>query len=93
MAPAFGRHSSEPFSNLEIAGGAGGLAHLLDTSALQWRADEQNLNGSPPDELNQKAVAETKEIPQAIRLRRNRQTRDDILVKLLGIKTAANQLP
>jgi carnitine 3-dehydrogenase len=82
------------FLNLEIAGGSGGLAHLLEhlgPPMESWWTDLKTVHLS--DELNQKAVDETKEYLKPYDFAETVKQRDDILVKLLGMKAAANQLP
>ncbi|HUE56375.1 MAG TPA: 3-hydroxyacyl-CoA dehydrogenase NAD-binding domain-containing protein, partial [Candidatus Udaeobacter sp.] len=82
------------FLNLEIAGGSGGLAHLLEhlgPPMESWWTDLKTVHLS--DELNQKAVAETKDYLKPYDFAETVKQRDDILVKLLRMKAAANQLP
>jgi 3-hydroxyacyl-CoA dehydrogenase len=82
------------FLNLEIAGGSGGLAHLLEhlgPPMESWWTDLKTVHLS--NELNQKAVDETKEYLKPYDFAETVKQRDDILVKLLGMKAAANQLP
>lgn len=82
------------FLNLEIAGGSGGLAHLLEhlgPPMESWWTDLKTVHLS--DELNQKAVDETKEYLKPYDFAETVKQRDDILVKLLGMKAAADQLP
>jgi carnitine 3-dehydrogenase len=82
------------FLNLEIAGGSGGLAHLLEhlgPPMESWWTDLKTVHLS--DELNQKAIDETKEYLKPYDFAETVKQRDDILVKLLGMKAAANQLP
>jgi carnitine 3-dehydrogenase len=82
------------FLNLEIAGGPGGLAHLLEhlgPPMESWWTDLKTVHLS--DELNQKAVDETKEYLKPYDFAATVKQRDDILVKLLGMKAAADQLP
>jgi carnitine 3-dehydrogenase len=82
------------FLNLEIAGGSGGLAHLLEhlgPPMESWWTDLKTVHLS--DELNQKAVEETKEYLKPYDFAETVKQRDDILVKLLNMKAAANQLP
>ena len=56
-----------------------------------WWTDLKTVHLS--DELNQRAVAETKEYLKPYDFAETVKQRDDILVKLLGMKAAANQLP
>jgi carnitine 3-dehydrogenase len=82
------------FLNLEIAGGPGGLAHLLEhlgPPMESWWTDLKTVHLS--SELNQRAVDETKEYLKPYDFAATVKQRDDILVKLLGMKAAANQLP
>ena len=82
------------FLNLEIAGGSGGLAHLLEhlgPPMESWWTDLKTVHLS--SELNQRAVDETKEYLKPYDFAATVKQRDDILVKLLGMKAAANQLP
>jgi carnitine 3-dehydrogenase len=82
------------FLNLEIAGGPGGLAHLLEhlgPPMESWWTDLKTVHLS--DELNLKAVDETKEYLKPYDFAATVKQRDDILVKLLGMKAAADQLP
>jgi carnitine 3-dehydrogenase len=82
------------FLNLEIAGGSGGLAQLLEhlgPPMESWWTDLKTVHLS--DELNQKAVAETKDYLKPYDFAETVKQRDDILVKLLRMKAAANQLP
>ena len=82
------------FLNLEIAGGSGGLAHLLEhlgPPMESWWTDLKTVHLS--NELNQKAVDETKEYLKPYDFAETVKQRDDILVKLLRMKAAANQLP
>jgi len=82
------------FLNLEIAGGSGGLAHLLEhlgPPMESWWTDLKTVHLS--NELNQKAVAETKDYLRPYDFAETVKQRDDILVKLLRMKAAANQLP
>jgi carnitine 3-dehydrogenase len=82
------------FLNLEIAGGPGGLAHLLEhlgPPMESWWTDLKTVHLS--SELNQRAVDETKEYLKPYDFAATVKQRDDILVKLLGMKAAADQLP
>lgn len=82
------------FLNLEIAGGSGGLAHLLEhlgPPMESWWTDLKTVHLS--NELNQTAVAETKDYLKPYDFAETVKQRDDILVKLLRMKAAANQLP
>ena len=83
-----------PFLNLEIAGGAGGLSHLLQhlgPPMESWWTDLKpvHLTG----ELNRKAVDETKEYLKPYSFDETVKQRDEILIKVLKMKAAAKQLP
>jgi len=83
-----------PFLNLEIAGGAGGLAHLLEhlgPPMESWWTDLKPVHLTA--ELNKKAVNETKEYLKPYAFDVTVKQRDEILIKLLQMKAAANQLP
>jgi carnitine 3-dehydrogenase len=83
-----------PFLNLEIAGGAGGLAHLLEhlgPPMESWWTDLKPVHLTA--ELNKKAVNETKEYLKPYSFDVTVKQRDEILIKLLQMKAAANQLP
>jgi carnitine 3-dehydrogenase len=83
-----------PFLNLEIAGGAGGLAHLLEhlgPPMESWWTDLKPVHLT--EELNKKAVNETKEYLKPYAFDVTVKQRDEILIKLLQMKAAANQLP
>ena len=83
-----------PFLNLQIAGGPGGLAHLLEhlgPPMESWWADMKPVRLSA--ELNEKAVAQANEYLKPYRFEQTVEQRDDILVQLLGLKAKANQLP
>jgi len=83
-----------PFLNLEIAGGAGGLAHVLEhlgPPMESWWMDLQHVHLS--QDLNKKAVEETKEYLKPYSFDETVKQRDEILIKVLKMKAAAKQLP
>jgi carnitine 3-dehydrogenase len=83
-----------PFLNQEIAGGPGGLAHVLEhlgPPMESWWADLKHVHLS--DELDQKLVTQVKDYLKPYNFEQTVVQRDDILVQLLGLKTKANQLP
>jgi 3-hydroxyacyl-CoA dehydrogenase len=83
-----------PFLNLEIAGGSGGLAHVLEhlgPPMESWWADLKPVQLS--DALNQKAVTQVKDYLKAFSFDETVKQRDDILVTLLRLKAAASELP
>jgi 3-hydroxyacyl-CoA dehydrogenase len=83
-----------PFLNLDIAGGAGGLAHLLEhlgPPMESWWTDLKHVHLTP--ELDSKAVAEVKEYLKPYDFVQTVAQRDEILVQLLGLKAKANQIP
>jgi len=83
-----------PFLNLEIAGGAGGLAHVLEhlgPPMESWWMDLQHVHLS--QDLNKKAVGETKEYLKPYSFDETVKQRDEILIKVLKMKAAAKQLP
>jgi carnitine 3-dehydrogenase len=83
-----------PFLNQEIAGGPGGLAHVLEhlgPPMESWWADLKRVHLN--DDLNQKLVTQVKEYLKPYKFDRTVEQRDDILVQLLGLKAKANQLP
>jgi carnitine 3-dehydrogenase len=83
-----------PFLNLEIAGGSGGLAHVLEhlgPPMESWWTDLKTVHLSP--ELNKKAVAETKEYLKPYSFDETVQQRDEILISLIQMKAKAKQIP
>jgi carnitine 3-dehydrogenase len=83
-----------PFLNLEIAGGSGGLGHLLEhlgPPTESWWADLKRVHLNA--DLNQKAVAQVKAFLEPYSFDQTVKQRDGILVKLLRLKEEANQLP
>src|SRR6267378_3205661 len=83
-----------PFLNLEIAGGAGGLAHVLEhlgPPMESWWMDLQHVHLS--QDLNKKAVEETKKYLKPYSFDETVKQRDEILIKVLKMKAAAKQLP
>src|SRR6266436_3906078 len=83
-----------PFLNLEIAGGSGGLAHVLEhlgPPMESWWTDLKPVHLTP--ELNKKAVTETKEYLQPYSFDETVNQRDEILIKLIRMKAAAEQIP
>jgi carnitine 3-dehydrogenase len=83
-----------PFLNQEIAGGPGGLAHVLEhlgPPMETWWADLKRVHLN--DELNQNLVSQVKEYLKPYKFEQTVEQRDDILVQLLGLKAKANQLP
>ena len=83
-----------PFLNLEIAGGARGLAHVLEhlgPPMESWWMDLQHVHLS--QDLNKKAVEETKEYLKPYSFDETVKQRDEILIKVLKMKAAAKQLP
>ena len=83
-----------PFLNLEIAGGAGGLAHVLEhlgPPMESWWMDLQHVHLS--QDLNKKAVEETKEYLKPYSFDETVKQRDEILINVLKMKAAAKQLP
>jgi len=83
-----------PFLNLENAGGAGGLAHVLEhlgPPMESWWMDLQHVHLS--QDLNKKAVEETKEYLKPYSFDETVKQRDEILINVLKMKAAAKQLP
>jgi carnitine 3-dehydrogenase len=83
-----------PFLNLEIAGGTGGLAHILEhlgPPMESWWTDLKPVHLN--EELNKKAVAETKDYLKPYDFEETVRERDDILIKVLRMKASASQLP
>lgn len=83
-----------PFLNLEIAGGSGGLAHLLEhlgPPMESWWTDLKPVHLN--ETLNKKAAAETKDYLKPYDFEETVRERDDILIKLLQMKASAPQLP
>lgn len=83
-----------PFLNLEIAGGSGGLAHVLEhlgPPMESWWTDLKPVHLSA--ELNQKAVTETNEYFKPYSFDATVKQRDEILIKLIQMKAAASQIP
>jgi carnitine 3-dehydrogenase len=83
-----------PFLNLEIAGGSGGLGHVLEhlgPPTESWWADLKPVHLNV--DLNKKAVAQVKEFLKPYSFDQTVKQRDGILVKLLRLKEEANQLP
>jgi carnitine 3-dehydrogenase len=83
-----------PFLNLEIAGGSGGLAHILEhlgPPMESWWTDLKTVHLN--EMLNKKAVAETKDYLKPFDFEETVRQRDDILIKLLQMKASASQLP
>jgi carnitine 3-dehydrogenase len=83
-----------PFLNLEIAGGSGGFAHVLELlgpSLESWWNDLGPVRLS--DELVRKAVDQVRDMLNSYSFDETVRQRDDILVKLLALKAKANQLP
>jgi carnitine 3-dehydrogenase len=83
-----------PFLNLEIAGGSGGLGHVLEhlgPPTESWWADLKRVHLNA--DLNQKAVAQVKAFLEPYSFDQTVKQRDGILVKLLRLKEEANQLP
>jgi 3-hydroxyacyl-CoA dehydrogenase len=83
-----------PFLNLEIAGGSGGLAYVLEhlgPPMESWWNDLGSVQLS--DELDRKAVDQVKEMLKSYSFDETVKQRDDILVKPLALKAKANQLP
>ncbi len=83
-----------PFLNLEIAGGAGGLVHVLEhlgPPMESWWMDLQHVHLS--QDLNKKAVEETKEYLKPYSFDETVKQRDEILINVLKMKAAAKQLP
>lgn len=83
-----------PFLNLEIAGGSGGLAHVLEhlgPPMESWWTDLKHVHLTP--ELNKKAVAETKDYLKPYSFDDTVNQRDEILIKLIQMKAAAPQIP
>jgi carnitine 3-dehydrogenase len=83
-----------PFLNLEIAGGSGGLAHVLEhlgPPMESWWTDLKPVHLT--QDLNKKAVAETKEYLKPFSFDETVNQRDDILIKLIQMKAAAAQIP
>jgi 3-hydroxyacyl-CoA dehydrogenase len=83
-----------PFLNLEIAGGSGGLAYVLEhlgPPMESWWNDLGPVRLS--DELVSKAVDQVRDMLNSYSFDETVRQRDDILVKLLALKAKANQLP
>jgi carnitine 3-dehydrogenase len=83
-----------PFLNLEIAGGSGGLAHVLEhlgPPMESWWTDLKPVHLS--EQLKQKAVTETKEYLKPYSFEETVNQRDEILIKLIQMKAAAKQIP
>ena len=83
-----------PFLNLEIAGGAGGLGHVLEhlgPPMESWWMNLQHVHLS--QDLNKKAVEETKEYLKPYSFDETVKQRDEILINVLKMKAAAKQLP
>ena len=83
-----------PFLNVEIAGGSGGLGHVLEhlgPPMESWWADLKPVHLNA--DLNQKVVAQVKEFLKPYSFDQTVKQRDSILVKLLRLKEEANQLP
>ena len=83
-----------PFLNLEIAGGSGGLAHVLEhlgPPMESWWTDLKPVNLSA--HLSSKAVAETKEYLKPYSFDETVKQRDEILIKLIQMKAAASDIP
>jgi carnitine 3-dehydrogenase len=83
-----------PFLNLEIAGGSGGLAYVLEhlgPPMESWWNDLGSVQLS--DELVRKAVNQVQDMLKSYSFDETVRQRDEILVKLLALKAKANQLP
>ena len=83
-----------PFLNLEIAGGSGGLAHVLEhlgPPMESWWTDLKPVHLN--EALDKKAVAETKDYLKPFDFEETVRQRDDILIKVLQMKASASQLP
>jgi carnitine 3-dehydrogenase len=83
-----------PFLNLEIAGGSGGLAHVIEhlgPPMESWWNDLGPVQLS--DELVRKAVNQVQDMLKSYSFDETVRQRDEILVKLLALKAKANQLP
>jgi 3-hydroxyacyl-CoA dehydrogenase len=83
-----------PFLNLEIAGGAGGLAHVLEhlgPPMESWWADLKPAHLS--EELNARVVEQVKDYLEPYTFDETVAQRDEVLVTLLGLKAKSNQLP
>ena len=83
-----------PFLNLEIAGGSGGLAHVLEhlgPPLESWWSDLGSVQLG--DELVRKVVDQVQDLLKSFSLEETVRQRDDILLKLLALKAKADQLP
>jgi 3-hydroxyacyl-CoA dehydrogenase len=83
-----------PFLNLEVAGGSGGLACVLEHLGPPmegWWNDLGSVQLS--DELVRKVVGQVTDMLKSYSFDETVRQRDDILVKLLAMKAKADQLP
>jgi 3-hydroxyacyl-CoA dehydrogenase len=83
-----------PFLNLEIAGGSGGLAYVLEhlgPPMESWWNDLGPVRLS--DALVRKVVDQVRDMLNSYSFDDTVRQRDDILVKLLALKAKASQLP
>ena len=83
-----------PFLNLEVAGGDGGLAHVLQhlgPPMESWWSDLKPVHLTA--EISAKAVAQVKDYLKPYSFDETVRERDDILIKLLALKAAAHELP
>jgi carnitine 3-dehydrogenase len=83
-----------PFLNLEIAGGSGGFAHVIEHLGPPMESWWNDLGSvQPSDELVRKAVNQVQDMLKSYSFDETVRQRDDILVKLLALKAKADQLP
>jgi 3-hydroxyacyl-CoA dehydrogenase len=83
-----------PFLNLEVAGGDGGLAHVLQhlgPPMESWWSDLKPVHLTA--EISEKAIAQVKDYLKPYSFDETVRERDEILIKLLALKAAAHELP
>jgi 3-hydroxyacyl-CoA dehydrogenase len=83
-----------PFLNLEVAGGSGGLACVLEHLGPPMEGWWNDLGSVQlGDELVRKVVGQVTDMLKSYSFDETVRQRDDILVKLLAMKAKADQLP
>ena len=84
-----------PFLNLEISGGSGGLAHVLEHLGPFTESLWSDLGSvqSLGDGLGRKVVDQVQDLRNSFSFEETVRQRDDILLKLLALKAKADQLP
>jgi carnitine 3-dehydrogenase len=83
-----------PFMNLHLSGGAGGIGHVIDhlgPPIESWWRDLGDLSFTP--EIRAEAVSGIAAEMAGRSLDELTQARDDILIRLLAMKSAAQPLP